>query len=852
MVVFLAVVFVLTMSYRHWIHQEMWKAHRVYWNDQVTKAAEGLAEEAFAWFQANPDPAVNPVHGFLCAPFPADYPGTTDLRSDELDLTTRLRFGPQLADLEITDYTCTLQAVSARPFFRPVSPDTPLDAAREGEIFPDPREKIALLLVRVDLGKRGFRRRYEVVREVKVVSLLPGPFAQFTLFVREKAPGRAGDPNHLQARVADLEDWPGYADGSSPLGSPLELIHHPDDYSTTGISFPPSQTNAHPAKSAWMDLSRRGWVFLGGPDPAASGHAHPDCPLHVWGIHPLYGSLAKAKAHPEIFPRFYGGSFLLSSFYMLVFHSRQPDLAGQFPAAGFAFTGPPFNGDPAQPFRGVLLSAQQFGWYSGYRRAPGERTVITDYNRNQFSKTAGANLYDMPLDASLLLPAGSQFPLDTSRIIDRRSPTVFLGPMVFRLRQEAGKITQMPERIEQQLTGDLGAAVYQLHRDYGSIRPADTELPYFEVKNGNVRELPHTSVRYDQPGTWGTVSESTASSRDFAGVTWNVLQVIPNPKVYASFMTKVVSLPGMAIFDVMTQNNMNNVTAPSGWVPKDHSITAMPGVVRALDDSGAIVPDDPARFFYSSRGRGMNGNRLLLTDEAGDPLVRGNLAAVWPLSEEIYLPADPAFSFKTYDLRQKTSFLVEDAEEFRRRFIRTSGSHQILDLGGGIVTIAKGDLVLGGHGKGTLFYRDGGMILVSEGQLTIRSPVRRLPSAQGAALTLATAPKAGTHRDIVLDIDSRPALEPGCLVEAFLIASGRLKRRRGSLSGTLRGGVSVQTLDFSESDPDSLFRGHPSANAERSCVVWDPVFNIFQPTVRAQAVRLHLGPAKSYWRTEPL
>ncbi len=294
----------------------------------------------------------------------------------------------------------------------------------------------------------------------------------------------------------------------------------------------------------------------------------------------------------------------------------------------------------------------------------------------------------------------------------------------------------------------------------------------------------------------------------------------------------------MTAFDQILQDNMAGVANPSGWIPPTHALADLPPTLQAVDDSGADTADTVAGFFFTDTGRGPSGNRLALKDTAGRRLAVGYLGALWPFSGA-GMPAAGPVVFAEFDLRQKTTHLVGSPAEFAARFLRPQGGRTVLDLQGGIVTVRGGDLTLGGAG-GPLTYREGGMLIVEDGRLLLGSSLTREASAQPPApLTLATA-KAG--KDIVF--------AGATVVEAFLISSGTLKRTAGN-GIRVRGGAAVRTLDFRESAADSLFRGHPAAADERNTIVWDPVFNIFDPATRRAAVRLHLGGRRSYWRSDP-
>ena len=82
-----------------------------------------------------------------------------------------------------------MKAVGVRPLFNLIW--GAFDATRVGEIIPDLGERVALLVVRVELG-RGFRRAYARGREVKAVSLLPGGLGSSPCSSNASSPDMAG------------------------------------------------------------------------------------------------------------------------------------------------------------------------------------------------------------------------------------------------------------------------------------------------------------------------------------------------------------------------------------------------------------------------------------------------------------------------------------------------------------------------------------------------------------------------------------------------------------------------------------------------------------------------------------
>jgi len=506
---------------------------------------------------------------------------------------------------------------------------------------------------------------------------------------------------------------------------------------------------------------------------------------------------------------------------------------------------PPFDGDAGHPFLGWLVYVKRLGYFSGTQAAM-DSFGLGSLLRSYYQDPDHLNELE---HGSLILPMGSEFPISGSQIADCRSPTVVLGPTGVRMIQ-AGYISQMDQTADSAITAGTDI-VTALESQAVNDKPQEAITPYFPILGNALVPGKPDSVGWANYLIWGATSEKGVTNpaafpnRDWAAVNWNILRDVlgggttpPTPLYIGLVMCKPILMHTMIAYEQIMQNNMSAVANPAGWMPTVPTMTTLPATLQPVDDTGADVNDTVESFFHTDSGRGLSGNRLALKDSAGRRLAVGYLGAIWPFSNAAINGSAPLV-FTDFDLRQKTTHLIGSPAEFASRFIRQENGKAILDLQGGIITVLGGDVTISGRG-GPVQYREGGMLIVDDGNLILPSSIQRDPGATPPApLTLATA-KSG--KSIVF--------AGSASIEAFLISSGTLKKTAGT-GIRIKGGVAVRSLDFSESATDSLFKGHPATVGERNTIVWDPVFNVFNPDIRKLGMRFHLGARRSYWKTEP-
>ncbi len=129
----------------------------------------------------------------------------------------------------------------------------------------DPVEKVGELLINCIIEYQGLRRKAEIRRQFRVVSMVPGPYCRFSFFT-------STTPNPHSYNAVGT-----YFDGS---------IHAPYSHTPTGNSFSgvlkiyngtdsEDVTSTSPEKDLDTDrahLRNRGWIFIG-PSPQSPGQA---------------------------------------------------------------------------------------------------------------------------------------------------------------------------------------------------------------------------------------------------------------------------------------------------------------------------------------------------------------------------------------------------------------------------------------------------------------------------------------------------------------------------------------------------------------------------------------------------
>lgn len=160
-----------------------------------------------------------------------------------------------------------------------LTPDTTAEQFQAGR---DPVEKCGQLVVRCAVEYRGLRRQAEMARQFRVVSMVPGPFCRFSLFVK-KTPY----PDSYNAMGVKFDGTVDTAYSHPPAAgrtfkAPLTVFNSTE---TANIAADVPERNELVDKE---HLRTRGWIFLGpagtgadeavfikipsGFDPAAGGH----------------------------------------------------------------------------------------------------------------------------------------------------------------------------------------------------------------------------------------------------------------------------------------------------------------------------------------------------------------------------------------------------------------------------------------------------------------------------------------------------------------------------------------------------------------------------------------------------
>lgn len=882
MCILLLIVVILGFAYNRLIRSESQRIHWHYWNEKLTKAAEGAGEAAFSWFLSHPAPEENQLIKFLTSNnVITEKDGNSE---SELDLTSYIPFKLQFGN-DITIEECKIAATRIHNFFAPDGRDTEclkmpsskdFSAKKNGYIFPYPIERYGLLKVSIAVsGKNGlFKRKYEVIREFKIVNILPEIFGQFTLFVKENN-SENKDWNQLKSQTIKGEGFynNGFADSSSPFSNPMMLIHHPDDYNRTAEISSLKSSDVSPDWNSKVELSKRGWVFIGAN----------------WIWQPFAGSISNPEAKNfDSSEAFIGSDFILSNHQMMAYHTAMNELRKReprIPPYPFSWTPDPFvcggtdlladyesNSHPKDTryiFQGVMFILQRFGFYSlspklwktimtpriksvyGWGLREGKETHPL---QNFYSADQNQNL---SFDGSLVYPMGDLF-VSNGTINDRRSPTVVLGPLLLRFEQHTCYF-QIYGSVRRAIEKGLKSFWDVYLNDVVAKKPVPNfqYLPFFPItdatKQYSFYKNPNEEIKFEKSGgmdSWDQIEEKYCYNRDqclereYAAIEWKLVKDILGTKDYvAEFMSKSIEAYPMAAFDQIVQNNMRNETHVKNWFPDSHSLKSLPETMRIVSDDGtekAMSGDekDVEKVFFSSDGES-RGESLILQNTNKRPLMIGNLSAIWPFSKkpltgwsQFSSPSDNSF-----DLRRKTTHYVKNTE-FANLFIKKKNNDWFLDLQGKIITVYGGNLTIGEQLE-TLRYDDGGVVILSEGNLKISSNIIRTENTKSApTLTFSTA---STNGDIIL--------KGGKEYDAFFISSGTL-RKTGGVGLYIKGGLAVRYLDFSTTE-NSIFKGPISRKEDRFTIVWDPSFGVYDENTHRRGLRIHIGNKRNFWKSEP-
>ena len=881
--VLVPIMIVMVVAYQSHVRQEALRAHRVYWNDLVTKSAEGVAEEAFRWLIDNPADPANLIFARLRQPPAAAAPTTVTMTLSEAQLPfiAELRASYDGIDV-IKRVTLTLSGI--KPLFTPVTvPPAGFDPRTQGQIYPDPTDVFGLLKAEIEADYRGFKRKFVVVRDLKAINILPGVFGQFTLFVKEKKNGYDYDWNKLRnsSRVSPpfLDSFGFIQPEANAMNNPVTLIHHPDDViRTCSPSEIPEDSVAPPIPADWasIDLTRRGWAYF--------GRSQDSGPLQYYIYQPMHGDVKIAANHPTLPAAFqgrphlfYGGTYMLSDRSKLYYLLRDdsptspawtnffPNSGGiNLPAAGLVdASGTPLVGWIAWQSRFGLMSMtrpvlESFAFYDLLKS-------YYEHPQHQVGDTSGSL---ETAHASLILPMGDMFPLGSSQIADRRSPTVVLGAWLRFL--QVGNIVQVDDDIKTALAETPpGDWLKRLNSPANLVQPITYYFPFFPI-NVN-RQVSPPAVSFDLANdklgwanypVWGKVDDSTAAdTADFARVAYNVFthifQKIGNPQeVYEIVMTKMLVYPAMMIYEQMLNDNMRGLPislfVPGGAAPTDPALklknmpAGLAAVLHGADSSSGApvsgsVADFGESFFYKNpdsaqNGRGITGECVSIKDTAGRQLALGSLGVLWPFSPDYAMtsPLATPGAVRGYDLRQKTTFLASSSQVFAESFLVEENGKTCLDLRGGVVTVLNDTIRLSAGVGNEIVCRNGGILIASGGEILLESSIRMLNPDD--TLVIATAREG---KDI--------KLKPG-IFNVYLISSGTIRRLApGAIK--ISGGVAVNHLDFRDNS-SSLFHGYPNSTDARQAIIWDESFNVLDPDRFAAGIRVHLGKSLVYWADE--
>jgi hypothetical protein len=870
------------------------RAHRAYYGATALGLAQACEAEASAWIDAQLALPKDRQHSFLRQLYSDptedfwvasdDAPARPDDRYLDMLGEGLLPVTAQLAR-EMPGGAEVLRATFCFKDMHPIQdPGTegfdPRDHAR---VVPDPHERFGALEFQAEVAYgrvgRGSRRgeplvkRYISRRDVKVVNLLPPVVSRFTLFARGfRGPGGSREPfNAGVAGTENLRAWLGQTDFLR--SQPLVLIHHPGDvkerlgyagshaevarYLPHGPPFDHASLAdpilTEPETPYRPDLHDRGWVFLGG------GRSWP---LNLQAGRVNLGANVD-RVGPEFAARLTTESFLFHETYLT-------STSGQFGSARSMRGWDPnripdghgwrfaiwCNGIPAGTFQTDVYRQVYFGNY--YSRAAHDQesrrpSLVRLFGDMQTSEVDGRGR--------------------PGRYLDRRSPTVVLGPVLRRHSVIAQVMQRDEDDFEATQAGTFplnsrGRTIFP-YRDPGGAEPLVRNLPYFYFppEGGAPRG---GRFRFYEPWMWRDRNPPRDMAKvhdrnpdpsgrrrpDYPEVGWSITEDLfrfngePRWNALRLFTSRVETDHYHRSYDWLVEN-----AHPRRAEPQRHlHQTGLPGL-RPFEGT---VPD--RAFFYGTEDPDTDlcyfasNLRLEQAERGGAPAVDpafpegffqgalGGLRLHSPGAEAPDPKGSIPFQPSVPDMRAKATFVFQDQDAFEEVFLR--GEPGRLAETVGVTVLREGGLDL--EELGELEFDRGGMVIVPG---PIRLPrVRKSEAARrrGEVLTFMS-----TGGDITLT---------GELVEASLIALGQGRTvRREPEAVTIRGNLVVDVLDF-DTTGNSMFarRRTPMAVAPvsveggpdaypRNVVEYDPALNVGVPATYRRNYEAFLSPAVAYW-----
>ena len=246
---------VLIFSYNSMVRQQNIRAH----HELIGEVAGMLAMTGVGLFAEKIDSSVNSIIMTMAPVLLSSVPTTSTISVGSSHPTcdqVRKDFDLLLGQLShLTDNSViparTPRCVSMDVSFesiRQISPSTNSDQFRAGR---DPVEKVGEIVISCTVEHRGVGRKAQMRRQFRVVSLVPGPFCRFSLFVPFTP--WPYSYNSLGVKYNGKPD-PTYTHPfptPQNFTNPLKIYNGTASFATTGTA------------NDRQDLQNRGWIFLG-------------------------------------------------------------------------------------------------------------------------------------------------------------------------------------------------------------------------------------------------------------------------------------------------------------------------------------------------------------------------------------------------------------------------------------------------------------------------------------------------------------------------------------------------------------------------------------------------------------
>lgn len=900
-VLVILILALLGFSLYNYLRSERNIVARLQYASVADKMAQSAAQEAACWFNLRAitmrdllkKNELSPAEKFVLLP----------VTQKDIEGKKEYMTSSELMSYEIaSEINCRIDSVELKysrfkSFFLPEQEGS--DYAETCYLHSDPYERAGGLVITARATYKNVTRVFCCRYEIKITNMLLPVISKFTLFSRGRDNGSLNqiqmmgeyDPASVkygQQGIAE-NDYSRAKDRCPAVKVPLIVVNHPADVATiSGYApnhlkmreyLPMSGVGPVTSRSYKPDLMNRGWIFLGNRKKGeeyfyllnlAPGFANPDV------MNPYDAKYA---------PQFYGEGFqmLESDIAMLV----NSGLKGNYPyAASFV--------DSVFP-EGVHDFIIRLVHSGVYWIAMSENKIAKRFLLRNYYDYLTPELKTFKSERSSLLhlygdiqPLAFSKPERPSKYLDRRSPTIVLGK-VWRSYLQIGTITQncihpdgSPGKKFMETDAD-GTLMHKLPYEicpYGP-HPKTAYLPFFRISSKTGILYGNVNLHFSNP-TWGSplarkVTDSGSTSESmFANVSYDVRDDVFNCPdrpaappdehlaTYKTFMSKVIK---------EIYNRGYGWTVANSYPDEESEYVLEPGsrfrmkkdVIKILESTEG---QEDEKFFNGLGGCYLGANLRILQQKKGEVsreifergLFAGSLISLSIFSPDYRNPlkADDPKRVTGYDIRQKSSYIFNNFEEFKKNF------GDIPPKNPGVLNITEGgvfyidsdetvDMTAGGKINEIKFYQN--VILICKKDVMIPN----ITKSEYAVKNMCTMSVVSSNGSAVIC---------GGRIEASVVALGPQCRITKNVDYfQIFGNLCVNEIDLNTLEKGNIFTvpvhsakmtdiissrhagGAPAQGYERISVTYDPSLDPCDQDNYMAHYSYKVASKQTYWRT---